>query len=347
METMKCIVKTRPEVGGLSFEERPIPHPEMGQVLIRNEATAICGTDLHIYKWDAWSQRRVKLPCIIGHEFAGEVIEVGPGVRHVKVGDKVTGEGHITCGFCRNCRMGEGHVCESWRGIGYDIDGCFREYVVHPEQNIWLNDKTLPASWLSIQDPLGNAIHTVFAANCVANRVAVFGIGPVGMLTIAVLKAIGAAEIFAVGRANPYRLAKAKELGAHHVIASNTVDPIQYIKDHTQGKGVDVVLELSGSPKAVADGLKVVRMGGDLVLIGTSNEKSTIDLAADVVFRAVHIHGVTGRKLWDTWYKMKGLLASGNLDVEPIITHKFPFSDYEKGFQLMDSGNCGKVVLEF
>jgi threonine 3-dehydrogenase len=347
MSTMKCIVKTRPERGGLSFEDREIPSPGMGQVLIRNEATAICGTDLHIYHWDAWSQGRVKLPCIIGHEFAGEVIEVGPGVRHVKVGDKVTGEGHITCGFCRNCRMGDGHVCESWRGIGYDIDGCFREYVVHPEQNIWLNDPSLPPEWLAVQDPLGNAIHTVFAANCVASRVAVYGVGPVGMLTIAVLKAIGAAEIFAVGRSNPYRLQKARELGAHHVIATNDTDPVQYIKDHTGGKGVDVVLELSGSPRAVQDGLKSLRMGGDLVLIGTSNEKSTIDLAKDVVFRAVHIHGVTGRKLWDTWYKMKGLFASGNLDVAPIVTHVLPFEDYEKGFELMDSGNCGKVVLKF
>jgi len=344
---MKCIVKSRPEVGGLSFEDREIPEPGVGQVLIKNKATAICGTDLHIYKWDAWSQRRVKLPCIIGHEFAGEVVKVGPGVRHLKVGDQVSGEGHITCGFCRNCRMGDGHVCESWKGIGYDIDGCFREYLCHPEMNTWLNDPKADPGVLSIQDPLGNAIHTVFAADCVASRVAVMGVGPVGMLAVAVLKAIGAAQIFAVGRKNPYRLDMARKLGAHHVIASNETNVVDYIKEHTGGKGVDVVLEMSGNPQAVQDGLRSLRMGGDLVLIGTSNDTCTLDLAKDVVFRAIHIHGVTGRKLWHTWYKMKGLIESGNLDVEPVITHRFPFDEYEKGFQLMDSGNCGKVVLEF
>lgn len=347
MATQKCIVKSRPEVGGLSFEDREIPKPGIGEILIRNRATAICGTDSHIYNWDAWSQRRVQLPRIIGHEFAGDVVEVGPGVRHIKVGDFVTGEGHITCGFCRNCRMGQGHVCESWKGIGYDIDGCFREYLCHPEANTVINDKNLDPRVAAIQDPLGNAIHVVFAADCVANRVAVFGLGPVGMLAVAVLKAISAAEIFAVGRKNPYRLDMARRLGAHHVIASNDVDVVQYIKDHTDGKGVDVVLEISGNPKAVQDGLKSLRMGGDLVLIGTSNESSTIDLAGDVVFRSTRIHGITGRKLWDTWYKMKGLLASGNLDVEPIITHTLPFAEYEKGFALMNSGNCGKVVLTF
>ncbi|MFH1464611.1 MAG: L-threonine 3-dehydrogenase [Pseudomonadota bacterium] len=346
-DMMKCITKVAPEHGGLAFEERPIPTPGMGQVLIKNKATAICGTDLHIYQWDAWSQGRVKLPCIIGHEFAGEVVEVGPGVKHVKVGDNVTGEGHITCGFCRNCRMGEGHVCESWRGIGYDIDGCFREYVVHPEQNIWINDKDLPWEQGAIQDPLGNAIHTVFAADCVAQKVAVFGVGPIGMLTVAVLRAIGAAEIYAVGRKNEYRLQKAREAGAHHVIKENEVDPVEYIMDHTNGKGVDVVLELSGNPKAVQDGLHSLRMGGDLVLIGTGNKPVSIDLAKDVVFKSRHIHGVTGRKLWHTWYKMKGLYSSGNLNVAPLITHTFPFAEFEQGFQLMESGNCGKVVLTF
>jgi threonine 3-dehydrogenase len=347
MSTMKCIVKTRPEKGGLSFEDRPIPEPGFGEVLIKNRATAICGTDLHIYQWDAWSQGRVKLPCIIGHEFAGEVVACGPGVRHLKVGDNVTGEGHLTCGFCRNCRMGDGHVCQSWKGIGYDVDGCFREYLCHPEMNTWKNDDDLDWAAGSIQDPLGNAIHTVFAADCVAERVAVMGVGPIGMLAVAVLRAIGAAQVFAVGRRNQYRLDKAREAGAHHVIASTQVDVAEYIKAHTGGEGVDVVLELSGNPTAVQAGLDSLRMGGDMVLLGTSNNPSEMNLAGDVVFKSRHIHGVTGRKLWHTWYKMKGLYASGNLNVEPIITHKLPFDEYEKGFELMATGNCGKVVLEF
>jgi threonine 3-dehydrogenase len=347
MSSMKCIVKSRPEPGGLTLEERPIPEPGFGEVLIKNKATAICGTDLHIYQWDAWSQGRVKLPCIIGHEFCGEVVATGPGVRHLKVGDNVTGEGHLTCGFCRNCRMGDGHVCNSWKGIGYDVDGCFREYLCHPEMNTWKNADDLDPALGSIQDPLGNAIHTVFAADCVAERVAVMGVGPIGMLAVAVLRAIGAAQVFAVGRRNEYRLDKAREAGAHHVIASSKVDVAEYIKAHTGGEGVDVVLELSGNPVAVQAGLDSLRMGGDLVLLGTSNNPSNMNLAGDVVFKSRHIHGVTGRKLWHTWYKMKGLFASGNLNVEPIITHKLPFEDYEKGFELMASGNCGKVVLEF
>lgn len=347
MSTMKCITKVAPEHGGLAFEDRPIPEPGMGEVLIKNKATAICGTDLHIYQWDAWSQGRVSLPCIIGHEFAGEVVAVGPGVRHVKVGDNVTGEGHITCGFCRNCRMGDGHVCESWKGIGYDMDGCFREYVVHPEQNIWLNDKDLPWELGSIQDPLGNAIHTVFAADCVGQKVAIYGVGPIGMMAVAVCRAIGAAEVFAVGRRNQYRLDKATECGAHHTIRGVDTDPVEYIMDHTGGKGVDVVLELSGNPVAFQNGMDCLRMGGDIVLLGTGNKPISVNMAGDVVFKSRHIHGVTGRKLWHTWYKMQGLFASGNLNLDPVITHKFPFAEYEKGFQLMETGNCGKVVLEF
>jgi threonine 3-dehydrogenase len=347
MPTNRCIVKARPEKGGLEFVERDIPEPGFGEILIKNRAAAICGTDLHIYNWDAWSQGRVKLPCILGHEFGGEVVEVGQGVKHVKVGDFVTGEGHLTCGFCRNCRLGDGHVCEDWKGIGYDTDGCFREYMTHPEMNTVINDPDLDPAFASIQDPLGNAIHTVFAADCVATNVAVFGLGPVGVLAVSVLKAIGAAQIFAVGRRNQYRIDLAKQLGAHHAIGSAETNPVEYIMDHTNGKGVDVVLEISGNPRAVQDGLHSLRMGGDIVLIGTSNEPSTIDLAKDVVFRSIHMHGVTGRRLWHTWDKMKGLLASGSLNVEPVITHRFDFADYEKGFELMNTGNCGKVVLEF
>ncbi len=347
MATNRCIVKARPEKGGLVLEERDIPKPGIGEILIKNKAAAICGTDLHIYNWDAWSQGRVKVPCILGHEFGGEVVEIGPGVKHIKVGDFVTGEGHLTCGFCRNCRLGDGHVCEDWQGIGYDTDGCFREYMTHPEMNTVINDPDLDPAFASIQDPLGNAIHTVFAADCVGTNVAVFGLGPVGVLAVSVLKAIGAAQIFAVGRRNQYRIDLAKQLGAHHAIGSAETNPVDYIMEHTKGKGVDVVLEISGNPKAVQDGLHSLRMGGDIVLIGTSNEPSTIDLAKDVVFRSIHMHGVTGRRLWHTWDKMKGLLASGSLNVEPVITHRFDFADYEKGFELMNTGNCGKVVLEF
>lgn len=346
MNTMRCIVKARPEPGGLEFQERPIPKAGSGQVVIKQKAVAICGTDLHIYEWDAWSQSRVPLPCIIGHEFAGYVCEVGPNVTHVKEGDYVSGEGHLVCGVCQQCRTGMGHVCESWKGLGYDIDGCFCEYLLFPAANIVHNDPHVDPAMASIQDPLGNAVHTVFAQNCVAKKVAVFGLGPVGLLTIAVLKAIGADTIFAVGRKNQYRLELAKACGAHHVISETESNPVSYIMEHTNGKGVDVCLEISGNPKAFQNALQVVKAAGHISIIGTSNQNYEVNFAKDVVFRSVNIHGITGRLIWDTWYKMKGLFASGNLDVSKIITHRLPYAEYEKGFEIMKSGNCGKVVLE-
>lgn len=346
MATMKCIVKAKRESGGLAFQDRPIPKAGSGDVLIKQKAVAICGTDLHIYNWDAWSQRRVPVPCVLGHEFAGEVVEIGPGVTHVKVGDYVSGEGHLVCGVCQQCRTGMGHVCESWKGLGYDIDGAFCEYLKFPAMNVWHNDPAVEPAMCSIQDPLGNAIHTVFSQECVAKKVAVFGLGPVGLLSIAVLKAIGAEEIFAIGQKNRMRIDLAKQVGAHHAVGVEAGDPVQYIKDHTKGKGVDVVLEISGNPKAFKSALDAVKAAGHISVIGTSNASYDVDFAKDIVFRGVNIHGITGRRIWDTWYKMKGLFNSGNLDVSKIITHRLPFDQYEKGFEIMQSGNCGKVVLE-
>ncbi len=344
MGTMKAIVKAKPEVGGLEMRELPIPEPGAGEVLLKNKVVAICGTDLHIYNWDAWSQNRLKLPIIIGHEFAATVEKIGAGVTHFKVGDYVSGEGHLTCGFCSNCRTGDGHVCLDWKGLGYDVDGAFAEYFVMPERNLWHNDPNVSPEFASIQDPLGNAVHTVFKADCVGKRVAVYGCGPVGLLAIAVLKAIGAAEIFAFGRSNEYRLDLAKKLGADHVIKTKEVNPVDYIMEHTDGTGVDVAVEIAGTKPAILDAISSVRMAGDVVLLGIPTEEIPIDIASKVVFRSVSIHGVTGRRIWDTWYRMAGLLKSG-MDVSPVITHSFPFNEYEKGFKLMQSGNCGKVVL--
>jgi len=347
MTMMKAIVKARPEMGGLEYKDLPIPEPGFGEVLLKNRAVAICGTDLHIYNWDAWSQGRVSLPTIIGHEFAADVVAVGSGVTNVKVGDYVSGEGHLVCGFCDNCRTGNGHVCYDWKGLGYDVDGAFREYFVMPEMNIWKNDEDTPPAFASIQDPLGNAVHTVFAADCVGKTAAVYGLGPVGLLAVATLKAIGAGEIFAFGRSNQYRMDLAKQLGADHVIGTKETDPVEYIKSKTGGHGVDVAMEIAGTPPAIQAAIKSVKMGGDVVLLGIPNSEVSVDIASDVVFRAVSIHGITGRRIWDSWFKMKGLLKSGQLNVAPVITHEFGFDDYEKGFKLMQTGNCGKVVLNF
>lgn len=344
---MKAIVKARSEPGGLEFRDVPVPKPGPGEVLLKNRAVAICGTDLHIYNWDAWSQIRVKIPIILGHEFAADVVGVGEGVKNVKAGDYVSGEGHLVCGFCDNCRTGKGHVCYNWKGIGYDVDGVFRECFVMPEMNIWKNDPDTPPALAAIQDPLGNAIHTVFRADCVGKKAAVYGLGPVGLLAVATLKAIGAAEIFAFGRSNEYRLELARKLGAHHVVKTRDTDPVEYIKEHTGGTGVDVAMEIAGTVEAIRAAIRSVKMGGDVVVLGIPNTEVPIDFAGDVVFRSVSIHGVTGRRIWDSWFKMKGLLKSGSLDIEPAITHRFPFAEYEKGFQLMKTGNCGKVVLSF
>lgn len=343
---MKAIVKVRAEEGGLELRDLSVPEPGPNDVLIKMKTLSICGTDLHIYNWDAWSQSRVKLPITIGHEFAGEVVKIGNNVHHIKIGDYVSGEGHLACGFCQQCRTGLGHVCDDWQGLGYDTTGCFAEYLLLPESNVWLNDPELDPIIASIQDPLGNAIHTVFVADCVGKDVAVYGCGPVGLLCIAVLKAIGAARIIAVGRSNEYRLELARKSGATHIIKTSEQDPVEEIRKITGGKGVDVAMEIAGTPQAINAAVRCLRFAGNAVILGIPNEPVPIDMAKDVVFRSVSIRGVTGRRMWDTWYRMKGLLKSGSLKVDHIITHHLPFDDFEKGFQIMKTGNCGKVVLE-
>lgn len=343
---MKAIVKAKPELGGLELRDIPVPKPGPTEVLIKNKVVAICGTDLHIYNWDAWSQNRVKLPRVLGHEFAGEIVEAGSAVKKFKVGDYISGEGHLACGFCEMCRTGQGHICEDWKGLGYDIDGAFAEYLVLPETNLVLNRPELTPEIASIQDPLGNAVHSVFAADCVAKKVAVFGCGPVGVLAIAVLKSIGAAQVIALGRRNEYRLDLARKAGATHILKTSEIDDVPAaIREITGGKGADVTIEIAGSKNAIQDAVRAVRPGGDVVLLGIPAERIDFNVAEEIVFKAIHIHGITGRRMYDTWYRMGGLLQSGNLQVEDIITHRFPFDDFEKGFQLMRQGDCGKVVL--
>jgi len=344
---VKAIVKVRPEPGGLELRDLPIPKPGPNEALIKVKVTAICGTDLHIYKWDAWSQHRLKLPRILGHEFAGEIVEVGNAVRKFKVGDYVSGEGHLVCGFCEMCRTGQGHVCEDWRGLGYDCDGSFAEYLVLPEANLWRYHPDVKPEIAAIHDPLGNAVHAVFAADCVAKKVVVFGCGPVGVLAVAVLKAIGAAQIIALERGNQYRMNLARKAGATHVLNDIDLDDVPAaIRRITGGKGADVAIEIAGSPAAVQDAVRCIHPGGHTVLMGIPNQRIDFDVAEDIVFKAITIHGITGRRIYDTWYRIAGLLQSGNLQVEELITHRFPFAEYEQGFQLMRQGDCGKVILD-
>jgi threonine 3-dehydrogenase len=344
---MKAIVKTRREPGGLELRDLPIPQPKPNEALIKIKKVAICGTDLHIYNWDAWSQQRLKLPRVIGHEFAGEIVAVGDQVKRFAVGEYVSGEGHLFCGVCQMCRTGQGHICEDWLGLGYDTDGAFAEYLTLPEVNLWRNDPAVPPEMAAIQDPFGNAVHAVFAADCVTKKVVVFGCGPVGLMAVAVLHAIGAATIIALDKGNPYRMDMARRMGATHVLDVGQLDDVPAaIRAITGGKGADVVIEIAGTKAAVRAAVQSVHPGGDLVLLGLPAEPVSFDVSEEIVFKAICIHGICGRRIYDTWYRMAGLLKNPNLKLREIITHHFPFDDYEQGFQLMRQGNCGKVILD-
>ena len=341
---MKAIMKKKPGPGA---ELVAVPIPKIGprDILVKVKATSICGTDLHIYEWNAWAQRRIKPPRVMGHEFGGEVVEAGKDVTFVSVGDHVSAETHIVCGKCFQCRTGQAHVCQNVKILGVDTDGCFAEYVAIPEENAWVNDKKLPPEIAAIQEPFGNAVHTVFSEDVAGKTVAVFGLGPIGVCAVAICRAAGAAHVFAIGRKNDYRINLAKKMGADTIIKSNEQDTVKVIKEATGGSGVDVSLEMAGSQEAISQCFKVLKFGGRVSLLGLPPDKITLDWADDIVFKAARVYGIAGRKMYGTWYTTAGLLKSGRVNVEPIITHKFKLEEFEKGMQLMHEGKCGKVVL--
>lgn len=341
--TMKCVVKNEPKVGA---ELTSIEIPKIGQneILVKVLATSICGTDYHIYSWDAWSQKRINPPKIMGHEFAGEVVKVGEKVSKVKVGDIVSAETHIVCGKCALCVTGQAHICTSTKILGVDTHGTFAEYVAIPEDNAWVNDPAIPPEYLCIQEPLGNAVHTVLSGDIIGKTIAVVGCGPIGIMAVAVAKAVGAAKVIAI-EVNEYRLNLAKEIGADVVINPLEEDVVKRVLEETDSLGVDVVAEISGNPKAIQQALKYIRLGGRMAMLGIPAEDVKLDVANGIIFKGIQIHGIVGRKMYETWYQVKGLLASGNLNLDKVITHKLPLEDYEKGMELMKSGNCGKVVL--
>lgn len=344
-ESMKAVVKTEGAFGGTEIKEVPIPEVGQNEVLIKVKVASICGTDVHIYNWDDWAANRIKPPLIYGHEFAGEVVNIGSNVTTVKEGDCVSGECHIADWTCFNCRTGLAHICENTKIFGVDVPGIFAEYACIPATNAWKNDPDLKLEHASIQDPLGNAVHTVFATDVPGRNVAIMGCGPIGMMTAAICKHIGAAQIFAVGRRNEYRVNLAKEMGADYGILTSQEDVVESIKEKTDGRGCDVVLEMSGSSKAVENSIKCLRQGGTLALLGVFADAVPINWS-EPVFKYVTIKGINGRLMWDTWYRMAGLLKGG-LNIDPVITHRFKFDEFEKGMQTMRSGNSGKVVLEF
>lgn len=340
---MKAIIKQQPAPGATMVEMEK-PSIKDNEILIKVMATSICGTDYHIYSWDQWSQNRIKTPQVMGHEFAGEVVAVGPNVKKIRIGDVVSAETHIVCERCELCQTGEAHICQETKILGVDTQGTFAEYVAIPEQNAWLNDPTVAPEYLCIQEPLGNAVHTVLSGDIIGKSIAIVGCGPIGLMAIDVAKAVGASKVFAI-EVNQYRMDLAKSLGADVVINPLKEDVIARVLAETNGQGVDVVAEMSGNAVAIQQALKYIKLGGRMSMLGIPNDEVSIDIAKDVVFKGLKIHGITGRRMYETWYQVKGLIQSGKLNLDKIVTHRFPMEAYEEGMALMASGDCGKVVL--
>ncbi len=342
-ETMKALVKPQ-AAAGLRLSRVPLPTIGAHDVLVKVKASSICGTDLHIYRWDPWAQGRLKPPLIVGHEFCGEIVDKGAEVAEVQIGDLVSAESHVTCGLCDMCRTGRGHLCRHTRILGVDRDGCFAEYVAIPALNAWVDPPGMPAEIASLQENFGNAVHTAFTVDLRSKKVLVTGCGPVGLMTIAVAKAIGARSVY-TSDISPYRLELAQRMGADLVLNAAQSDIVQTILTETEGEGVDVLLEMSGAASALRDGFTVLKPGGEVALLGLPSRPVSFDFDSLVIFKGVTVHGIIGRLLWETWYQARGLLRSGAVDLAPLVTHRFALDDYEKAFALMAAGECGKVVM--
>jgi len=341
---MKAVVKARPAYGA-DFLDVPEPLVNKHEVLVKVRATSICGTDVHIYDWNEWAAAKVKPPLVFGHEFAGEVVEVGKDVKGLVVGDSVSGETHIPCQRCEQCRTGNYHICENVLLRGVDVPGCFAEFVALDEVTAWRNDKSIPFEVASAQEPLGNAVHTVFAGGGVEGKsVAIFGCGPIGIASAGLCKESGAEKIFAVDISD-YRLQLAMEFGATHSINAKVSDPVKEIMRQTNGRGVDVFLEMAGTGDTIKQGLKVLRSGGRASMLGLPSMPVEIDFSNDIVLKMINMQGIYGRRLYSTWYTAASYLRSGRIDLAKLITHRFKLDEYQKAFDLMKSGQSGKIVM--
>lgn len=339
---MKALVKSKPEKG-LWMEDVDIPEVGVNDILIKVKKSAICGTDLHIYRWDEWSQNTIKTPMTIGHEYVGTVAEMGVGVTGFEVGERVTGEGHIACGHCRNCRRGRKHVCENTVGIGVNKNGSFAEYVVVPASNVMKMNPAIPDEMLAIMDPFGNATHTALSWSLIGEDVLVTGAGLIGSMCVAIAKFAGARYVVAT-ETNEYRIELAKKMGATRVVNPLKENLGDVVKELGM-VGFDIGLECSGSPHAFNDMLDHMYNSGKISLLGILPPKTGINWDK-VIFKGLTLKGIYGREMFETWYQMEQMLHSG-LDLSPMITHQFPINEFEKGFEIMDEGNCGKVILNW
>ncbi len=340
---MKALVKTRPEPG-IWLESVPIPAVDTNEVLIKISKTGICGTDLHIVNWDDWAQRNIHTPRIIGHEFVGTIVEIGPGVTGYAVGDRVTAEGHITCGICRNCRAGRRHLCNRAVGIGGGRDGAFAEYLVMPAGNLWPVHDDISSEIAAVLDPFGNAVHCALSFDVVGEDVLITGAGSIGMMAAAVCRFIGARYIV-ITDVNDYRLKLASQLGATRAVNVGRESLQDVITQLNMSNGFDVGLEMSGNPTAFNSMLDTMYDGGHIALLGFLPPSTQISWDR-VIFKGLHLKGIYGRELFETWYKMTQLLRSG-LDISKVITHRFPIEHHLEAFEAVHSGECGKVILEW
>src|SRR5580704_2142305 len=341
--TMKALRKTQAAKG---LEIASVPVPTMGptDVLVRVSAASICGTDLHIYGWDRWSQGRIKPPVTLGHEFCGVVERVGDEVTAVKAEDFVSAEMHVNCRHCHQCRLGEAHICQNLRIIGIDQDGAFAEFVKIPSSNIWKLDAAIPEHYGAILDPLGNAVHTVLAGPIAGQTVLVTGCGPIGLMSIAVAKACGSSTVFAI-ETNENRRAMAKKMGADVVLHPAAADAVGRILAETNGTGVDALLEMSGNPTAIQQGFKALRAGGRASLLGIPTENVPLDLVNDVIFKGATVQGIYGRRMYGTWVQMTALLKAGRLNLEPLFGEREPLEKFENAFAKLQGGLAGKILL--
>lgn len=344
--TMRALVKERPGAG-MTLQEVPVPAVGSNDVLIRVHHAGVCGTDLHIWEWDSWASGRLKPPVVIGHEFAGEIVRLGPEAEAaglLTAGDLVTAEGHIVCGDCHPCRTGQGHVCRRTRIIGVDRDGAFADYIVMPASNVMKLDG-IPTEIGAVMDPLGNAVHTVLAGDIPGSRVMVLGCGPIGCFAVGVARAAGASLVVA-SDFNPRRLEIARTMGAHVTLNPGSEDVVARVRELTVGDGVDVVCEMSGHPSGHGQAFAAARLGGRVNFLGTPSRTTEVDFARDVIFKGLTLYGVTGRRMYGTWQQMFRFLRAGQLDPRPVITHRFPLEQMAEAIQVIKDGQAGKVILE-
>jgi threonine 3-dehydrogenase len=322
----------------------PIPEVDPDEVLIEVRATSICGTDLHIYEWNPWAADHVSPPITVGHELTGVVVDRGANVSDPEIGQLVSVESHVICNTCAWCRTGQGHLCPKTEILGVHRDGVYAEYVVVPAQNAWPDPPDMPLSVASLQENFGNAVHTATVPAVAGRKVLVTGSGPVGVMAIAVAKALGARAVYATD-VSDYRLDLAMTMGADLTFNPLRDDIAALVAEITDGEGVDVLLEMSGAPSALEAGFAALKPGGEAALLGLTSQKFPFDIDDNIIFKGATVHGIVGRRLWQTWFEMRGLIRSGAVDLAPVITHRFALDDYTRAFELMQSGECGKVIM--